>query len=87
MTKPLTIRLTILRVLDAARPYALPHETLVQEVNRLVRPALTAEQLQEHLSWLLDQTMVEFLADNLAPDDVTARKWFIKEAGQAALKA
>ena len=83
---PLTIRQTILRVLAAAKPYAVPAETLLSEVNRLVRPTLTVEQLREHLTWMLDRSMIDFLPDDLAPDDVDARRWHIREAGLAALR-
>jgi hypothetical protein len=83
---PLTIRLTILRTLKLNAPYAVPFETLLAEVNRLVRPPLTAEQLTTQLRVLLDAVMIDFLADDLDPDNETARRWLIKEAGEAALK-
>lgn len=83
---PLTIKLTILRVLAGTKPYAVPFETLLGEVNRLVRPSLDAAALLRLLRALLDASMIDFLADDLAPEDETARKWLIREAGEAALK-
>lgn len=83
---PLTIRQTILRVLVQAKPYAVPAETLLGEVNRLVRPALTAEALRTHLRPLLDASMVDFLADDLDPQNEDARRWLAREAGEAALR-
>ena len=84
---PLTIKQTILRVLNVNRPYAVPAEQLLAEVNRLVRPALTAEELRPHLRFLLDRNMVAFLADELDPENQDARRWLIREAGQAQLKS
>lgn len=83
---PLTIRQAILRILASAKPFAVPGETLLAEINRLVRPSLTADQLREHLTWMLDRTLIDFLPDDLAPDDYNARKWLIIEAGLAALR-
>lgn len=83
---PLTIRITILRVLANAKPYAVPFETLLAEVNRLVRPELTSEMLLVHVRKLLDAVMIDFLSDDLDKDNEAARRWFIKEAGEAALK-
>lgn len=82
---PITIRQTVLRVLAAAKPYAVPAETLLAEVNRLTRPALTADELRPHLGWLVDRSLIDFLPDELAPDDVGARKWLIREPGMVAL--
>ena len=83
---PLTIRRTILHVVAAAKPYALPQETLHQEVNRLVRPTLTLAELVKHLSWLNAQEMIGFLADEMEPENADARKWSIREAGLVALQ-
>jgi hypothetical protein len=84
---PITIRQTILRILAASRPFPVPAETLLGDVNRLVRPALTVEQLSAHLSWLLDRNLIGFLSADLAPDDDDARCWIIKEAGIAVLNS
>jgi hypothetical protein len=78
-------RLVILRLLAAARPYALPQDTLHLQVNTLVRPPLEASDLMKHLSWLLDRQLVGFVPDPLDPDRTAARKWHIREAGLAAL--
>ncbi len=83
---PITIRQTLLRLLAYSKPHPLPAETLLSEVNRLVRPALTAEELHTHLSWLLDRSLVGFMPDELAPDSFEETKWFIKEAGLTALQ-
>jgi hypothetical protein len=84
---PATLKLTILRVLSGARPYALPAETLLVEVNRLTRPALTVEELRTLLRGLLDQSMIDFLPDDLDRDNEDARRWLIREAGQAQLRS
>ena len=83
---PLTLRQTILRVLAQNKPYAVPAEQLLAEVNRLVRPAITEEDLRTHLSWLLDHDLVAFMPDELDTDNVSARRWLIKEAGEVALR-
>ncbi len=82
---PQSIRLTILRLLAAAKPYSLPQETLLAEVNRLVRPAISLPELVKHLSWLKAQEMAGFTADPMDPTNADARKWHIREAGQNAL--
>ncbi|MFA6289929.1 MAG: hypothetical protein WC661_21305 [Opitutaceae bacterium] len=84
---PLTIRRTILSVLGSAKPFAVPAETLLAEVNRLVRPAIKSVDLAEHLTALQGQQMIDYIADPVAPDDATARKWHIKEAGEAAFRS
>lgn len=84
---PLSIRRCILRVLAQNKPYAVPQESLLAEVNRLVRPALTHGDLVKHLAWLKAQDMAGFKADALAPDDADARTWFVKEAGEVALNS
>ncbi len=83
---PLSIRLTILRALANVKPYALPFEMLLGEVNRLVRPVLTPEALTVQLRALLDQNMINYLADDLDSENEDARRWFIREAGEAALR-
>jgi len=83
---PATIRTTILRVLAQAKPYAVPAETLHAEVNRLLRPALSVENLRVQLSVLLDAGMIDFLADELEPKNEDARRWLIKEAGETQLR-
>jgi hypothetical protein len=83
---PLVIRRTILAELAAAAPYAAPAEGLLNAVNDKVRPKLSLSELRGHLSWLLDHTMVDFLPDDIDPDNVNARRWLIKEAGLAALR-
>ena len=85
MTAP-SLRIAVLTVLSASEPYALPHPQLLAEVNRLVRPAITSDQLKEILSWLIDKVFVDFLTDPLDPDNAEARRWFIREAGSAQLR-
>lgn len=82
-----TIRVMILRALAGAKPFAVPTETLLVQINDAVRPALTADQIREHLTWLLDRSLIDFMSDDLSPEDAAARKWFIREAGVAAFKA
>lgn len=84
---PLSIRLAILRLLAASKPYAVPQEMLLAEVNRLVRPALTLADLVKHLSWLKAHEMAGFEADPIDPENADARKWFIREAGAVALRS
>ena len=80
-----SLRTAVLRVLDRARPYALPASSLLDEVNQRVRPPVRAGELADTLGWLADQEMAGSRPDALAPEDAEARKWFIKEAGQNAL--
>lgn len=84
---PLSIRLAILRLLLAARPYALPQETLLAELNRIVRPAIALPELVKHLSWLKAHDMVAFAADPMDPENADARRWNIREAGEVALRS
>lgn len=77
MQTPIETRTDLLRVLDRAAPYALPEARLAEEF-----PALAAADLAEHLGWLLDQRLAGRLEDRLG-----AVKWFIKEAGQTALRS
>jgi len=77
MQSPFEIRTDLLRVLDRAAPYALPEPRLADEF-----PALAAADLAEHLGWLLDQRLAGRLTDRLG-----GVKWFIKEAGQTALRS
>jgi hypothetical protein len=82
-----SIRHTILTVLASVAPHALPHEQLLREVNRLLRPGLAdGHALYLHLTWLLDRSFVHFLPDDLDPDNGEANRWLITEAGQATLK-
>lgn len=84
---PLSIRLCILRLLATAKPYALPQQTLLDEVNHSLRPPLSAADLLRHLSWLKTHDMAGFKADAIDPDNSDARKWFIREAGEVALES
>ena len=84
---PQSIRLTVLRVLDTNRPYAVPQEQLLAEVNRLVRPALSLGDLVKHLSWLKASEHIAFQSDPMDPKNADARRWSIREAGIAALNA
>jgi len=77
MSTPIDTRTDILRVLDRAAPYALPEARLAEEF-----PQLSGADLAEHLGWLLDQRLAGRMTDRLG-----ATKWFIKEAGQTALRA
>lgn len=78
------IRRAILRVLKEAQPFALPQVQLLEEVNRLVRPAISESDLQADLSWLKDREAVGFMTD---PFDDKARKWHVREAGLAMLNS
>ena len=82
---PITKRLTILRILRDAQPYALPATQLQEELNRLTRPAVTPVEFAEHIGWLRDRAYIDFLPDALDPDNADARRWVLKEAGAAAL--
>ena len=82
---PLTIRQTILRILAETKPFAVPTETLLLRLNTLVRPAVAPVDLRGHLTWLLDRSMVDFIPNELAPDDFDARSWLIREAGLTTL--
>ena len=84
---PLAIRRTILRILAEVSPLALPTATLGAELDRLVRPAVTAEDLREHLSWLFDHLMVGYLPDALDPESFVDRRWHLKEAGERLLNS
>jgi hypothetical protein len=86
MTPP-TIRISLLRVLAAAKPYAVPQATLLLELNQLVRPSLTVGDLVKHLSWLKARDMIGFLPDAMDPENADLRKWLIREAGEAALNS
>lgn len=81
------LRLTILRTLAEVQPYALPAPQLFAELNRLARPPVSAVTFAEQIGWLHDRGLVDFLPDPMDPDNAEARKWFLKEAGAAALKA
>lgn len=83
---PLQIRHTILRVLEGVQPHALPLDALHAEVNRLVRPAVSATELKAHLSGLLDRAMIDFIPDPLDEKNPDARRWLIREAGLAVLR-
>lgn len=83
---PATTRLTILRALKANAPYATPFAGLLAHVNEVARPPLAAGDLRGHLRHLLDGLMVDFIADELDPDNEDARRWVLREAGEAALK-
>ncbi len=83
---PASIRLTILRALKANAPYATPFSGLLVHVNELARPPLTAPELRDHLRRLLDALMVDFIADELDQENEDARRWVLREAGEAALK-
>ncbi len=86
MTPPLIIRRTILAELARSRQFALPREQLLTQVNVRLRPALTEADLAEHLGWLKDHDMVDFLPDDMDPNNAAAHRWLIREAGLAALK-
>lgn len=84
---PTSIRHTILTVLATVAPYALPHEQLLREVNQMIRPGLAdARELYTHMRWLLDRSLVDFMPDDLDPENGEANRWLITEAGQATLR-
>lgn len=83
---PQIIRRTILAELARSADYALPVEQLLTQVNLRLRPALTADALQAHLSWLLDNGHADFLPDEMEPTNADLRRWLIKEKGITALK-
>ena len=83
---PIVIRKTILAELAGASPYMLPAEQVLTAVNVRVRPQLSEKELQGHLRWLADNRMVDCESDELDPKSESLRKWFILEAGRAALR-
>ncbi len=86
MNAPAT-RLVILRLLSYAQPYSIPQDILLDELNRLVRPALTLGDLVKHLTWLKARDMAGYLPEPLDPDNPDARKWHLREAGRTALQS
>lgn len=83
---PATLRLTILRALKGNAPYATPFAGLLAHVNEVARPPVSAPELKDHLRRLLDGLMVDFLPDDLDPENEDARRWVLREAGEAALR-
>ncbi|MBS0632023.1 MAG: hypothetical protein JSS11_08930 [Verrucomicrobia bacterium] len=86
MNAPAT-RLVLLRLLSYAQPYSIPQDILLDEVNRLVRPAITLGDLVKHLTWLKARDMIGYLPEPLDPDNADARKWHLREAGRTALQS
>ena len=87
MSADASIRHTILSVLSLASPYALPASQLLRDVNRQVRPPIAdGAALYLHMTWLLDRRLVDFLPDELDPEDGEANRWHITEAGKTTLK-
>jgi len=85
-TAPLVIRKTILAELAGAAPHPLPQSTVLVAVRRLI-PDLELKDLVDHLAWLRDHSMADFNPDRFEPDVRDMRRWFITDAGLAALKA
>jgi len=83
---PQIIRRTILAELARDVKYAMPAVQLLEQVNLRLRPALTADELAKHLSWLLDREMVGFNADPIDPQDASLREWLIRSPGLTALQ-
>lgn len=81
---PTVIRKTILAELAGAAPHPLPQATLLVAVQRLI-PELRLADLVDHLGALRDQEMVKFLPDHFEPNVREMRRWFITDAGRAAL--
>jgi len=80
------IRQAILQILADVAPHALPLSQLFAAINRQVRPPIAdPRSLHEHMSALLDMRYVDFLADEMDPNDGDLNRWLIKEAGQSYL--
>jgi len=77
------IRKLILTALAESGGYAVPEKALLIAFNISFRPPLDAPAFKDHLSWLLDRHLIDYLKDDLSEDD---RKFLITEKGQAALK-
>jgi hypothetical protein len=83
---PRIIRQTILAELARSADYALLREQLLTQVNLRLRPQLTDDQLAAQLSALLDTGFVDFLPDEMDPDNAALRRWLIREKGLTALR-
>jgi hypothetical protein len=83
---PQIIRRTILAELARSADYAITREQLLTQVNLRLRPQITDEQLASHLSTLLVAELVDFLPDEIEPENADLRRWLIREKGITALK-
>ncbi len=81
MTRQGNIAQSILRILDQCRPFALPEETLRNQLAGLQRPATTEAEATAALDQLQAKGYIGFLKEDL--DD--GRKFLIREAGEVAL--
>ena len=73
----------ILEHLDIVHPYALPEAGLFSELRQMIRPVATDEQWTDAIYHLLQKEMIGFQRDKISDE----KKYFIKEAGQVALRA
>lgn len=83
---PAVIRRMILRALTLNAPHPTPFEGLLAHVNEVLRPKLQAAELTQHLRHMLDAGWIDFIADDFDAANEDARRWLIKEAGEAALR-
>lgn len=82
---PMLFRRTVLTELLKSEPYKVPTETLLIAV-RIHNPDIGKAELVAELSWLGDKDMVDSEPDRADPDNRSARKWFITDAGKKALR-
>lgn len=73
----------ILEALDASAPYMLPQAGLFSEVRQQVRPLATEDEFNDAIYLLLQKEFIGFKRDAISDE----KKFFIKEAGQATLRA
>jgi hypothetical protein len=73
----------ILEHLDIVHPYALPEAGLYSELRQMVRPVATEPEWTDAIYHLLQKELIGFQRDRISDE----KKFFIKEAGQVALRA
>lgn len=77
-------RTLILQELEAYGDPMTPAGLLVLVQQKHARAALA--DVNETLGWLRDQELAAFVADKMAPDDRSLRRWTITTRGQLHLK-
>ncbi|HTJ77951.1 MAG TPA: hypothetical protein VL357_03070 [Rariglobus sp.] len=83
MNYPLSIRLRILRTLEAFSPNSAPIASISDGVNIEMPRKVEMPELREHLNWLLEQEMVAKVGEALDPD---AARWVITRVGLGAVQ-
>jgi len=74
----------ILTVLKQCQPYALPEQTLLNQVNFAIRPPIDdPNDFAELLISLRMRKLIDYILDDF---DDSIRKWHITEAGKALLQ-